>query len=235
MQPDTVMVFAAGYGTRMGALTANRPKSMIKVLGKPLIDHTLAVVDAAGLSRTFVNTHYLPEPLETHLLNWPGVTTLRETHELLETGGGLRNALPVLSRQVVYTINSDSIWTGDNPLTKLASHWQPDRMEALLLLVPIEQAQEHSGFGDFFMDDDSRLTRRGIRDHAPLVFSGAQIIGTSTLQSIPDRKFSLNVVWDLMLARGSVYGTVHRGGWVDVGRPEGIAVAEDELRKTSDV
>mgnify|MGYP000182763742 FL=1 len=219
------MIFAAGFGTRMGALTAQQPKPMVKVAGKPLIDHTLALAAPLGL-KTVVNLHYLPQVLQAHLTG-RGVTTLTESPDILETGGGLRNARPHLGDGPAFTLNSDALWRGPNPLTTLQAAWDPERMDALLLLIPHQNALGHKGTGDFIPDDTGRLTRG-----AGLVYSGAQIIKTELTEDIPERAFSLNLVWDKLLASGRLYGLPYSGQWCDVGSPEGIARAERMLDDT---
>jgi MurNAc alpha-1-phosphate uridylyltransferase len=231
MSIDAALIFAAGFGTRMGALTKEMPKPMIPVGGRPLIDYAIDLVTDAKIENAVVNLHYFPEQLEAHLAQYKNITTLREECAILETGGGLKNALPLLGSDPVITLNSDAVWTGDNPISALLDQWDPDKMDALLVLVPIKNAQEHRGAGDFNLDTNDRLTRRGDAPSAGFVYAGAQIIKTDLLADISETSFSLNVLWDQMLAADRVYGVVHHGGWVDVGRPEGIAVAEAELAK----
>ncbi|AXQ94667.1 nucleotidyltransferase family protein [Cereibacter azotoformans] len=218
MRPDAVMIFAAGFGTRMGALTATRPKPMIEVAGRPLIDHALALAEAAGVARIVANTHYLPATLQAHLA---GRAHISHEEEILETGGGLRHALPLLGRGPVFTLNSDAVWTGENPLDRLAQGWS-EGMEALLLLAPSGAAR-----GDFTMDAGGRIARP---QGAPgYTYLGAQILRTERLAAVNARAFSLNLIWDQMIEAGTAFGLVHRGGWCDVGRPEGIAEAEAML------
>ncbi|WP_114286906.1 nucleotidyltransferase family protein [Candidatus Halocynthiibacter alkanivorans] len=223
--PDAVMIFAAGLGTRMGALTQNLPKPMIPVAGRPLIDHALAQIDRA--ETVVVNLFYHADILQAHLRS-AGTETIVET-ERLETGGGLRQALPLLGTGPVFTLNSDAVWTGALATSQLRAAWDPERMDALLLLVAPQNAHGHSGGGDFLIDDQKRL-RRG----AGLIYTGAQIIKTELLQDIPERAFSLNLLWDQMLARDRVFGLEHQGQWCDVGRPESIKIAET-LLETHDV
>lgn len=220
------MIFAAGFGTRMGALTANQPKPMVKVAGKPLIDHTLALAAPLALN-TVVNLHYLPHVLETHLAG-RGVTTLTETPDILETGGGLRNARGALGHGPAFTLNSDALWRGPNPLEMLRAAWTPDKMDALLLLVPRANALGHTGTGDFVLAANGQITRG-----AGLVYSGAQIIKPELTEAIPERVFSLNLVWDRLLATGRLYGLPYTGQWCDVGSPEGITRAERMLDDTA--
>jgi N-acetyl-alpha-D-muramate 1-phosphate uridylyltransferase len=222
-RPRAVMMFAAGFGTRMGALTRDRPKPLIPVAGVPLIDHTLRLIQEAGVPRVVANLHYLPEMLKAHL-NGTEVETITETPEILETGGGLRNALPLLGPGPVFTTNTDAIWAGPNPLTLLAEAWEPAHMDALLVTVPPTQAVGHGGKGDFVADGDGRLTRG-----PGMTYGGVQIIRTDLLGGIEDRAFSLNLVWDRMLAEGRLYGLTYPGQWCDVGHPDGIALAEDML------
>ena len=218
------MIFAAGRGTRMGALTADRPKPLIEVAGKPLIDHALDLAFFAGLETVVANLHYLPDSLKTHLVQ-KGVAISLET-TLLETGGGLRQALPLLGSDPVFTLNADAVWTGPNPLTTLAAAWEPDRMDALLLLVAPDRATGHLGRGDFAREDDGRLARG-----PGLVYTGAQILRTDALHEIEDEVFSLNLLWDKIAASGRLYGAIHPGGWADVGHPDGIAGAEALLAR----
>ena len=221
-----LMVFAAGFGTRMGALTANRPKPLIPVAGKPLLDHALDLADEAGAGPVVVNTHYLADQIARHLAGRP-VTLSQEADEILETGGGLRKALPHLGDGPVMTLNSDAVWTGQNPLSQLVAQWDPDRMDALLLLLPVGQATGHNGTGDFVMGADGRIARA--KGAAGLVYLGAQILRCEGLAEVDRRVFSLNLLWDEMIGRGRAFGLVHDGGWCDVGWPEGIAQAEAML------
>lgn len=228
MTPGAVMIFAAGFGTRMGALTAGRPKPMIKVAGRPLLDHALALAGAAGLARIVVNTHYLAGQIAAHLQG-RGVLVSHEP-DILDTGGGLRAALPLLGPGPVFTLNSDAVWTGANPLATLAAAWDPARMDALVLLLPADAAKGHAGGGDFACDEAGRIARGG-----PFVYLGAQILDPVLLDGIGAAAFSLNRAWDAAIARGRAFGVLHRGGWCDVGRPEGIAEAEAMLREAGDV
>lgn len=218
-----LMIFAAGLGTRMGALTADRPKPLIPVAGRPLIDHALALADDLPPGPRVVNLHYKAEMLAAHLKG-RGVTLTRELPEILDTGGGLRAALPLLGEGPVMTLNSDAVWTGPNPLPQLAARWDGARMGALLLLAPPEQATGYAGTGDFTMDDQGRIARASGRPG--LAYLGAQIVDPAALAAIPDRVFSLNRLWDRLIAEGRAYGLIHSGGWCDVGHPQGIALAE---------
>lgn len=231
MTIDAALIFAAGFGTRMGSLTKSTPKPMIPVANRPLIDYAIDLISDAEIQNTVVNLHYFPEQIEAHLAQYENIKTLREEDEILETGGGLKNALPLLGNSPVITLNSDAVWTGVNPLSSLIDNWNPVKMDALLALVPIQNAQEHRGTGDFNLETNSRLSRKGSAQSAEFVYAGAQIIKTDLLETIPETCFSLNVLWDQMLAQERVYGVVHHGGWIDVGRPEGIVVAETELAK----
>lgn len=226
-RPDTLMLFTAGYGTRMRPLSLHLPKPLIPVGGKPLLDHALALVREAGISRIVANTHHLAEQMAA-ALEARGVQTVHEP-ELLDTGGGLRNALPRLGAGPVFTMNADCVWTGRNPIRALWDKWDAESMEALLALVPFERAVGHTGPGDFTIDNDGRL-RRG----RALVYSGLQIIAPRVLDRIGDNVFSLNLAWDLAEADRRLFGLVHSGGWCDVGRPESIALAERALA-TADV
>ncbi len=231
--PRAAMVFAAGLGLRMGALTADRPKPLVEVGGRALIDRTLDLVEAAGPDRVVVNAHYRAPQLRAHLAARPSPPLVSdESARLLETGGGLRAALPLLGPGAdpgpVWTVNSDAAWAGPNPLALLARAWRPG-MAALLLLVPRARARGYRAAGDFEMDRDGRLSR-GVA----WVYTGAQVIRTEELAEVPEEVFSLNRLWDRMAARGALFGLAYPGAWCDVGRPESVPLAEALLREGAD-
>jgi N-acetyl-alpha-D-muramate 1-phosphate uridylyltransferase len=223
--PRPLMLFAAGFGTRMGALTADRPKPLVEVAGRPLIDHALDLVEDAGVAPVVVNLHYRGVQLERHLegrdvvLSW-------ERDRILETGGGLRKALPLLGKGAVFTLNSDAVWKGPNPLVQLEAAWDETRMDGLLLVAPSGDAQTHPGRADFSMATDGRLAR----SDKGVVYLGAQLLRTEGLFQVREEAFSLNVLWDRMIATGRLFGLQHRGSWCDVGRAENIPDAEAMLR-----
>ncbi|CUH79706.1 Bifunctional protein GlmU [Tritonibacter multivorans] len=220
--PASLMIFAAGFGTRMGALTADRPKPLIEVAGRPLIDHALDLTKGLSLTKV-VNTHYLGDMLAAHLEG-------RDVHishepEILDTGGGLRQALPTLGSGAVFTMNADVIWKGPNPLDLLSAAWDPARMDALLMCVPLARAVGRKGGGDFSIAPDGQISRSG-----DLVYTGVQILKTDGLAGIPDPVFSLNRLWDQMIADGRACALEYPGNWCDVGHPEGIQLAEELIR-----
>ncbi|PWJ22227.1 nucleotidyltransferase family protein [Jannaschia seohaensis] len=219
------MVFAAGHGTRMRPLTDTRPKALIEVAGRPLIEHALEQV--AGPGPRAVNAHAHAALLRAHLADRPGLTFIEEP-VLLETGGGLRNALPVLGDGPVLTMNADAVWTGPRARDTLLAHWDPARMDGLLLMIPPDRALGQAG-GSFSLDPDGRL----VRDRAGLVYTGAGIVKTEGLAAFADPVFSLRELWFAMLAEGRLSGCVHPGQWADVGTPDGIALAEAMLDRAA--
>lgn len=223
--PRSVMLFAAGFGTRMGALTRDRPKPLVKVAGRALIDHSLDLVRAIEPSRIVANVHYLADQMADHLLP-QGVVLSRESPRILETGGGLKFARHLLGTSPVFTMNTDAIWVGPNPLDLLRDNWRPDCMDALLVCVPVDRAVGHAGAGDFTTDTEGRITRG-----PGLVYGGAQIICTDRLDLVSEESFSLNLVWDQMQADGRLFALTYPGHWCDVGTPDGIGLAEHMLEK----
>lgn len=218
--PHSAMLFAAGFGTRMKDLTQDRPKPMIPVAGRPLVDHTIDLARNAGIETMVANLHYLPDILAEHLTPL-GVKLSWELPDILETGGGLRAALPLLGEDPVITMNTDAIWSGPNPVSQLLRAWDPDTMDALLMCVPVSQSLGHTGGGDFALDDQGKLSRGGT-----LTYGGIQILKTDLLETIEQRVFSLNILWDRMHERGRLCGLGYPGRWCDVGHPDGIALAE---------
>ncbi len=205
----------------MAPLTDNLPKPMITIAGQPLVDYAIDLVRDAGLTRVFANTHHRPEALEDHLRS-RGVVPVRED-VLLETGGGLKNVVPLVGDGPVLILNSDAIWPGSSPLRGLLESWRSD-MGALLSLTDPNDAIGYRRKGDFLANADAQLSRG-----PGLIYNGAHITWTKRLAEIDAQVFSLNRLWDLMLADQSLYGVRHQGLWCDVGHPESIALAEAAL------
>jgi N-acetyl-alpha-D-muramate 1-phosphate uridylyltransferase len=233
--PEVAMVMAAGLGKRMRPLTATRPKPLIEVAGKPLLDHAIDRLRSAGVRKAVVNVHYLADAVEAHLKNRVKgieIALSDERKRLLETGGGLIKALPLIDSDPFLVVNSDNYWV-DGPvdaLRLLASGWDGTRMDALLLLVPLARAHCHVGRGDFHMSSTGQLRRRRPRGVAPFVYTGVQMVSKRLFDGeLPDGAFSTNIVWDQAIARGRCYGAVHQGLWFDIGRPENIRKAEEML------
>ena len=217
-----LMIFAAGKGTRMAPLTDVTPKPLIRVGGQTLLDRALDLGRQAGAGPVVVNIHHLGGQIRDHIAG-QGIAVSDESDLLLETGGGLRKALPLLGGGPVITINPDVIWRGPNPVSALLDAWD-DSMDALLMLVPIARTHGRNGGGDFSLDPHNHLIRKG-----DLVYGGAQIIRPDRLAEITDQAFSLNRLWDLMITEGRAFGLIHPGEWCDVGRPDCIPLAEGLL------
>ena len=233
--PKTAMVMAAGLGKRMRPLTATRPKPLVEVAGRPLMDHVLDRLKSAGVEKVVVNVHYLPGSIEAHLASKSHGLDFQISDErslLLETGGGMVKAAQMIDADPFLVVNSDNLWI-DGPadtLKLLASHWDSERMDALLLLVPHARAQNHRGTGDFHMDRAGRLRRREKARVAPFVFTGIQMVSKALLNGAPDGPFSTNILWDRAIEAGRCFGVVHQGLWFDVGTPKAIGETEAFLQ-----
>ena len=229
--PKTAMVMAAGLGKRMRPLTTTKPKPLISVAGRPLIDHALSRLAAAGVRRAVVNVHYLADAMEAHLKRSHyglEIAISDERKALLETGGGLIRALPLIDDDPFLQVNSDNLWV-DGPLdafTVLAERWDDNEMDALLLMVPLARANCHKGHGDFHMDPVGRISRRKPGRVAPFVWTGLQMLSKRLIVDPPAETFSTNIFWDRAIAQGRAFGVVHQGMWFDVGHPGAIAQAE---------
>jgi len=231
MMPHSAMVLAAGFGERMKPLTDRLPKPLVKVGGKPLIDYVLERLEAVGVNRIVVNVHYLADLLERHLAHRRGVVISDERDKLLETGGGVVKALPLLGRAPFFHINSDTIWIdGVKPnLVRLADAFDPAAMDVLLLLAPTATSVGYSGRGDYAMGSDGRLTRRGERSVVPFVYAGAAILSPALFDGAPLGPFSLTRLFDRAEAAGRLHGIRLEGVWMHVGTPAAIAEAEAAL------
>ncbi len=224
------MIFAAGRGSRLGALCRDRPKPLIPLGGRTMLERVLDLVAEAEIPRIAVNTHYLGDQIATLLAPRPDISVIPESPIALETGGGMKNALPVLGLDPVFTLNPDALWGGPNPLVALKRAWHPGKMGALLMLVPLARATAHKGRGDFSLYPDGRLQRHHGEPAAAYVNTGAQIIWPEISQFIDKERFSMNVLWDILIEERRLFGIIHPGTWVDTGTPEGIAAAERILR-----
>lgn len=229
---DTAMVMAAGLGKRMRPLTATQPKPLVRVAGKPLIDHALDRLAEAGVTKAVVNVHYLADALEAHVLERqkPAVTISDEREELLETGGGIIKAREHLP-DPFFCLNADNIWL-EGPrdgFRDLSQRWDPEIMDSLLLVVPHARASNFAGKGDFHMDGNGRLRRRKSGHIAPYIYTGIQLISHRLLRDAPQGKFSTNVLWSRAMEEGRLFGLSFTGEWFEVGTPDAIAPTEAAL------
>jgi len=231
--PRNAMVLAAGFGQRMRPLTDTIPKPLVKVAGKALIDHVLDRLAAANVERAVVNVHYLADLIERHVAARarPSIAISDERRELLDTGGGVVKALPLLGDAPFFHINSDTIWIdGVRPnLTRLAEAFDRAAMDALLLLAPSAGSIGYDGRGDFNMAPDGRLRVRPERDVAPFVYAGAAILSPRLFDDAPVGAFSLTRLFANAIEAGRLHGLRLEGLWMHVGTPEAIVTAEDAI------
>jgi MurNAc alpha-1-phosphate uridylyltransferase len=230
--PQRAMVLAAGLGKRMRPLTDTLPKPMVEVAGQPLIDHVLDRFAAVSVRDIVVNLHHLRAKLEAHLAARRDMRiTLSPENELLETGGGVTKALPLLGDAAFFAANADVLWyDGATPaLARLAEMWDDDKMDALLLLQRTVTAHGYEGHGDYFLDPVGRAKRRRGQAVAPYVFAGVQILHPRLFKDGPQGAFSLNRLYDRAEEAERLYAVAHDGLWFHVGTPDSIAATEEEL------
>jgi MurNAc alpha-1-phosphate uridylyltransferase len=233
----TAMVLAAGKGERMRPLTLRMPKPLVPLAGKPLIDHVLDRLAAAGIETAVVNVHYLPEQLEAHLAarqgKAPEILISDERGVLLDTGGGVKKALPWLGGGPFFIHNADTAWSeGATPaLSRMLRLWNPAAMDCLLLLAPVATSIGYAAKGDFSMAADGRLQRRGEGGVVPFAFAGVSLCDERLFKDAPEGRFSLNLLWDKALAEGRLFGMRLDGRWMHVGTPEALAEAETAFER----
>jgi len=229
-RPHTAIVLAAGLGKRMLPITATMPKPLVKVAGESLIDFALDKLHEAGIGTVVVNVHHFADMLEAHLRTrtFPCIVISDERAELLETGGGVKKALPLLGNDPFITFNSDSMWIeGEQPnLKRLVAAWEPERMDILMLVAPLSTSVGYEGRGDFHRDADGRLRRRGSDDSADFVYAGVAVVKPELVVGTPDGAFSANAFYDRAIAKDRLYGLPLEGQWLHVGEPHTIAEAE---------
>ena len=229
---DTAMILAAGLGKRMRPLTASQPKPLVRVAGKALIDHALDRLAAAGVARAVVNVHYLADALEAHVLarSAPKVAVSDERALLMETGGGMIKAQPLLP-DPFFALNADNIWL-DGPKSAfhdLSRRWNAEQMDALLLVVPHARAVNFNGPGDFHMDPLGKLSRRRDGRIAPFIYTGIQLVSHRLLRDAQEGPFSTNVLWNRAMAEERLFGMSFTGLWFEVGTPQAIRPTEEAL------
>lgn len=233
-QIKRAMIMGAGQGTRMAPLTDDKPKPMVRFMGKPLIDHALARLVAAGIEDVVVNVHAHADQLEEHLkrLSAPKIVISDERDELLDTGGGVRKARPLLGDDPIITFNSDSVWIeGRRPtLTRMMETWDPTTMDALLMIASATNTIGEVRRGDFTMEPDGRLVRREEQTVAPFMYAGVQIVNPTLFDDGPEGPFSTNLIWDKAIERGRLFGLRMEATWMHVGTPDDLADAERFLR-----
>lgn len=233
MTITTAMLLAAGLGTRMKPLTDTRPKPLIEVGGRTLIDRVLDKLVGQGVTRAIVNVHYFPDMLAAHVMQRTDIEIIisDERDEVLETGGGVIKALPLLGDDPFFVINTDVTWVtaGDSTFSDMAAAYDPARMDALLLLAPMDNTLGFRGPGDFHLATDGQVERRGERATAPYVFAGTHITRADLLRSYEATRFSANIYWNAFASRGRLFGTVMSPFWMHVGDPAGRDEAEARL------
>lgn len=229
----SAFVLAAGLGTRMRPLTNVVPKPLVRLKGRPLIDHVLDRLAAAGIERAVVNVHHHAEQIERHLAGrrHPRIIISDERADLLDTGGGVKRALGLLGEAPFVIHNSDCVWLEgvSSNLARMLATWNEAEMDSLMLLAQVSQSLGYDGHGDFHMTPEGRLTRRGERLEAPFAFTGVSIAHPRLFEGTPDGRFSLNLVWDRAIARGRLQGLRLDGIWMHVGTPQALADAEQRM------
>ncbi|WP_428333881.1 nucleotidyltransferase family protein [Novosphingobium sp.] len=230
---DVALLLSAGMGKRMRPLTATRPKPLVRVAGKALIDYSLDKLTEAGVTRAVVNVHFMADQLQAHLAGRqaPAIAISDETDALLETGGGMVRAAPLIASDPFFCLNTDVIWLDGptNAFAALSQAWDPAKMDALLLLVGHKQAHNYTGMGDFHLDSAGKISRRKPGRVAPFIYTGIQIVSQRLLREAPDGAFSTGVLWDRAIDEGRLYGLSHTGEWYEVGTPAMIAPTEAAL------
>jgi MurNAc alpha-1-phosphate uridylyltransferase len=236
--PRCAMVLAAGLGTRMRPLTDTMPKPLVKVAGKPLIDHVLDRLADVGVEKAVVNVHHFADQLIEHLgrRTRPRIAISDERGLLLGTGGGVKRALPELGDRPFFHINSDTVWVDSTKpnLARLADAFEPETMDTLLLLAPTKASIGYTGRGDFAMAPDGRLTRRGERDTVPFVYAGAAILQPVLFNDVPEAEFPLTDMFERAAKKGRLFGLRLDGLWMHVGTPPAVQKAEAAIRGRTD-
>jgi len=228
------MILAAGLGRRMRPITDRTPKPLVKVDNRPLIDHAIDRLVEGGVTDVSVNLHYLGAQVERHLTRseMPKVTFSWEREKLLDTGGGVKQALAQLGKTPFWVVNCDSLWLNGptQMMARALEQWDPEKMDALLILHSTVDAYGYEGRGDFNVDPDGLVSRRPEMEIAPWLFTGIQILSPKVFKNTPRGAFSLNRIYDTAIENRRLYGMVHDGEWFHVGSPDGLAEVEGFMK-----
>ena len=231
VSPTKAMVLAAGLGLRMRPLTDNMPKPLVRVAGQPLLDHVLDKLAGAGVSEAVVNVHYLPDQIIDHVATRtkPRVIISDERDEVLETGGGVVKALPLLGHEPFFHVNADTLWIdGVRPnLARMADAFDPERMDILLLMAPTTSSIGYGGRGDYAMLPDGALRKRKEHQVVPFVYAGVAIMSPAQFADAPAGKFSLTKMFDRANEQERLFGLRLDGVWMHVGTPDAVHAAEE--------
>ena len=235
--PDTAMILAAGLGMRMRPITETIPKPLVPVGGKPMIDHVLENLEREGIENIVVNIHHLGDQIVGHMASRPGLRARisDESDQLLESGGGVLKALPLLGDKPFYILNSDTFWLEEpdravSNLASLAAAWDPAQMDMLLMTAPFDRVVGYDGRGDFLMDDNGRLTRHDGASANPVIYPGVAIVNPGIFAGMPAEPFSLNICFDRAIERGRLFGLHGPGLWLTIGTPGAIGEAEQAMK-----
>jgi MurNAc alpha-1-phosphate uridylyltransferase len=231
--PARAMILAAGEGTRMRPLTETTPKALIAVGGRTIVDRTVDRLVEAGVETIVLNLHHLGDQIEAHLgRRGDAEFVFSREPRLLDTGGGVANALEPLGAETFWVVNGDVLWLngGESALGRMVQAWDDTRMDALVLLHSTVEAYGYSGRGDFFVDPAGLVVRRPENEVSPFLFTGIQILHERSFHGIDAEHFSLNLLYDRAIAEGRLYSVVHDGEWFHIGTPAGLAEAEEFLR-----
>ena len=229
----SAMVLAAGYGQRMRPLTDDKPKPLVPLAGRPLLDHVLDRLSVAGVTRAVVNVHYMPEAIEAHLAkrSRPEILISDERRQILDTGGAVQNALALLGAAPFFVHNSDSVWIerNGNTLRRMIEAWDDDAMDSLLLLAPAATSTGYAGRGDYALDGEGRPHRRRNGEIVPHVFTGVSINHPRLFSNAPEGPFSILRLWDEAERAKRLAAIQLDGLWMHIGTPQALAEAEERL------
>lgn len=235
--PSDAMVLAAGLGTRMRPITDTRPKPLVEVAGRALIDHVLDRLAEAGVARAAVNVHHHAEQMERHLKARaaPAILVSDERDRLMDSGGGVAKALPRLQGDAIFVLNSDTFWIdgASSNLARMAAQWDPERMDSLLLVAALTSSVGFDGAGDFNLTPDGKLRRRAERQVSPFAYAGVAIMSRASFAEVPDGPFSLNRLWNRAIERDRLFGLRLDGMWLHVGTPQAIVEADEAILRSA--
>lgn len=231
--PTDAMVLAAGLGTRMRPITDSKPKPLVEVGGKTLVDHVLDKLAEGGIAKAVVNVHHHADQMEAHLAGRtsPAIEISDERDRLLDSGGGVVKALPRLAGDAVFILNADTFWLdgASQNVERMREVWDPARMDALLLVAALTASVGFDGAGDFFLSQDGRLRRRPEREVTPFAYAGVAIMSRAAFANAPEGPFSLNRLWNEAIEADRLFGLRLDGLWLHVGTPQAILEAEEAI------
>lgn len=226
---EAAFILSAGFGKRLRPHTNDKPKTLVPIAGKPILDYLLDALKQKGVQKIIINLHYCGDQIRDYLRDRDDFTFLfSEEEEVLETGGGLKNAEHLLDENPFFLLNGDNFWDdaqGHKPaLERMENAWDPHKMDILLLLQSVSNMKETEAVGDYHLGENGKgkdgKATRALDRKGTHMFASARIVHPRILKQAPNGAYSFLKLMDAAQDSGRLYGLEHQGRWFHISTPE---------------